>query len=517
MRNFEKKIINDDKSLKKNKEILPDKQNDDLFEDKKDQKFFRKKTRRDFLKMSGLFVAGGAVAGIENTLKVFSKNKKEKGLEAKQRDFLLNEKLKILMEKERLKLKESAIFFDKKFEITEPILEGEAREEQAKIEEFEIKNIEDIFLEQFLENGKINLDLGVSKRIRQYWKKQYSKGGLQHKGLLDALDRMSYWYNEITEAFEKASEETGVNIPKKFIYLAIPESHAKIRARSHASAVGYYQLIANTARSDEAGSLIVNDDFDERLDVPENARGAATYLATLYNQLKGTFIEEEERWKLVLARYNGNFVKSFKRGIDREPILIRYNLYLAYREKRINAFLQDKLKNNSLSYNIKAGDTLEKISLKFGKSVSEIKENNNLTSDKIFIGEEIKIPVTRDNIETQFKNALSIIHASMENLNYPEKFFAIFEVIKEGGLLLEKEDDKVDMIRTRGRDSLSLLGYAKKHRVSIKYLQDVNPHILNINTNITADIYFNIPQVVYDMASKQNKIIATERKIRMPD
>jgi len=48
-----------------------------------------------------------------------------------------------------------------------------------------------------------------------------------------------------------------------------------------------------------------------------------------------------------------------------------------------------KLKN----YNVKAGDSLEKISKKYDSSVQELKEINGLNDDMIVIGQELKIPV----------------------------------------------------------------------------------------------------------------------------
>lgn len=49
-------------------------------------------------------------------------------------------------------------------------------------------------------------------------------------------------------------------------------------------------------------------------------------------------------------------------------------------------------KPNAASYRVKAGDTLEKIARAHGTSVDALKKHNQLTSNKIVVGQEIKIP-----------------------------------------------------------------------------------------------------------------------------
>jgi LysM repeat protein len=48
-------------------------------------------------------------------------------------------------------------------------------------------------------------------------------------------------------------------------------------------------------------------------------------------------------------------------------------------------------KNNPITYRVKKGDTLSKISKIYHVSVSTIKKNNNLRSDIIQIGQVLKI------------------------------------------------------------------------------------------------------------------------------
>lgn len=46
-------------------------------------------------------------------------------------------------------------------------------------------------------------------------------------------------------------------------------------------------------------------------------------------------------------------------------------------------------KSVAKTYRVESGDSLEKIASKFGKTVAEIKESNNLSNDKIFKGQEL--------------------------------------------------------------------------------------------------------------------------------
>jgi len=56
------------------------------------------------------------------------------------------------------------------------------------------------------------------------------------------------------------------------------------------------------------------------------------------------------------------------------------------------AFQGGEVEKKSASYRVKAGDTLEKIANAHKTSVKKIKELNNLASDRIILGQELKIP-----------------------------------------------------------------------------------------------------------------------------
>lgn len=85
---------------------------------------------------------------------------------------------------------------------------------------------------------------------------------------------------------------TAQHVPGELVWLAEVESSFNSQARSPAGAVGLYQLMPSTARSE---GLQVSPN-DERLDPTKNARAAAALLHSLH--------EKFPDWRLTLAAYN---------------------------------------------------------------------------------------------------------------------------------------------------------------------------------------------------------------------
>ncbi|MFD1141500.1 lytic transglycosylase domain-containing protein [Larkinella insperata] len=83
-------------------------------------------------------------------------------------------------------------------------------------------------------------------------------------------------------------------IPDDFKYLAVVESGLQADAVSHKGAVGYWQLMPETAT--ELG-LKLSDKVDERKDLLKSTDAACRYLRILYRNLGS--------WTMVAAAYNG--------------------------------------------------------------------------------------------------------------------------------------------------------------------------------------------------------------------
>ncbi|NDC42937.1 MAG: hypothetical protein EBZ77_15530 [Chitinophagia bacterium] len=85
----------------------------------------------------------------------------------------------------------------------------------------------------------------------------------------------------------------GRKMPRELKYLAVIESALNNNARSHAGAVGPWQLMESTAKM---LGLNVSRTVDERKDLAKSTDAASRYLDLLYNDLND--------WLLVIAAYN---------------------------------------------------------------------------------------------------------------------------------------------------------------------------------------------------------------------
>ncbi len=370
--------------------------------------------------------------------------------------------------------------------------EGESELKIEKGEKADFEVVEDILIEQFEKTGEIVLNRETKAEIRRYWRKQYEKGGRQHRGLLQALERMKYWFFDIKQEFKKVARETGVNIPEKLIYLAIPESHCKIEAKSSACAGGFYQLTKLAACDRSLGKcLLVDKNIDERFDPVQNGRRAAELLANWYKQIKTPYISEEGAWILVLTRYNGGYFNKFLKYVGADKELINYDNYLRFREGRLNDFLQKTFDRGYFETRVRKGDTLWKLARRFRKSVADIKRINGLKTDVVKKGDLIKIPVKKEKRDLRFLFK-TYLKSSMENLNYPEKFLAILEVMEKEGLFLSERKIGRRIRRISG-GGLSLRKHSQRLRIPLSQLRELNKHILDPKKPIPKNVEINIP------------------------
>ena len=86
--------------------------------------------------------------------------------------------------------------------------------------------------------------------------------------------------------------------------------------------------------------------------------------------------------------YNHDVEEVYNRVESNTPIIIRH----VFENGKNKPFEDGSDKQRTLTYTVKSGDSLWKISQKFNVSVDSIKQANNLTNDKIFPGQKLVIP-----------------------------------------------------------------------------------------------------------------------------
>ncbi len=286
--------------------------------------------------------------------------------------------------------------------------------EQLKIKEDNIQVVRNTVEEQLLTGDKVELDVATKKAIYEKWLKSYSEkpgncpkedewSGENHLGLLETLEKMKPWIADMKKEFVK------IGLAGDFAYLAIPESHFKIYDVSGAYAKGPFQFTKGTAKN---YGLLIEDGIDERLDPIMSARACAEHLRYSYKEFNND-------WRLALADYNGGYTNKYAKFRSKKEDR-NYEDYLTWREGRINEFM----KKDFFEYKVESGQNLTVISKKWKMSVSALKKVNDLKSNAINAGQILKIPAI-------VSRKINFLENSLENLNYPEKFYAILDVIEK--------------------------------------------------------------------------------------
>lgn len=388
--------------------------------------------------------------------------------------------------------------FGKEEAKSEKVLER-ATQSQIEIAEDDARIIGKTVEAQLEEGKKVVLNLETKRALQAKWKKSYSKkpknclesdkeSGKNYLGLLETMEKMQPWISEMKIEFKK------VGLPEEFVYLTIPESHFSLKAFSHAKAKGPYQFKAETAR---ALGLIIDDKIDERCDPIKSAQACAKYLKENYERLNND-------WGLALARYNGGYPKRYRLSRENREDL-NYEDYLQWREDQINNFLLEK---NS-KYRAKLGENLTVIAKTYKVSIEDIKKENNLKNNDIRAGQVLKIP-------KNLKSQISELQASLENLNYPEKFYAILDVIKEEQLAKRFPAKPLQYsFKEVPKDEIANLSYiVEKGDALLLIVRRFRKELKNKNSK------FNLPVfALLNLIRKQNKIkkdkIVPKQKIKL--
>lgn len=352
------------------------------------------------------------------------------------------------------------------------------------LEQARIKEMDDMIAGRTLEKqietkGRITLNGATRQSIYSDWRKEYVPGGYNYRyGIVDGLKRMEPWKENIRMIFR----EHGV--PEKFMYLAFAESNFIFKAVSGKEAVGPYQILAHIARK---YGLIVSENYDERLDPLKSADLCTRYLKDSYQRYGND-------WDLSILSYNGGFTGD-------------YLEHVKHREK------SEPLKITGLDI-VNQGDTLENLAKKHGTSVTllmranpKIKKPNDLQADsyiKISHKRNISLGDFKSWLEGQANKEIDAAKKSgknpkyelkqySENINYPEKFYAIYDIMEENGLLSkEKSPKSFEILEIKKGASLEYISKLKGFKLS--ELQALNPAVINSKGTLPRGTQIRLPK-----------------------
>ena len=144
------------------------------------------------------------------------------------------------------------------------------------------------------------------------------------------IKRANRYFPEIIPILKNAG------VPEDIVYLACVESSLNPRAYSPAKAAGLWQFLASTAK--EYG-LELNDEIDERYNLPKATAAAAKYLKKSYARYGD--------WASAMAAYNGGQTR-IANALDKQGQNTSLDLYLAeettrypYRIMAIKAIMEN--------------------------------------------------------------------------------------------------------------------------------------------------------------------------------
>jgi membrane-bound lytic murein transglycosylase D len=454
-------------------------------------------SRRQFLRL-GLTAATGAVITHQAVKQSFIK--KAINFFRKSPEILANRRDEILSDEEMFQEEDIA-----EKAIIEPTVE------QEKIEEQDARSLGEIL---DYKKDKIDLNNGTYKAVEAYWKERYGKGGKLRQDFEYAYKNIGEWEGELKKIFN----DNGV--PEKYIYLAIPESHWKLRARSRVGAAGPYQFIPRTAKNHKLKTGLYKGEhknIDERMDPLKSAEACARELKYLYSKCND--------WELALSGYNGGFFWKFRKDVVKrrnkgEDVKFNYEGFMEFLENKINNKKKEIEKMKNYSYRVRKGDYVAKIAKRFGISASELIENNKLNAKgDIRIGQKLSISV--DNADKKKIYQKSIAGYS-ENLNYPAKFNAVISLIEDGAGVKQNNEFKFKTITIKNKPGIThkltkgetFYSLHKRYGVSVASIEKANPGKNPNRVGVgTAIVIPNKTKVVtlFDIA-KQNKKSMTRLK-----
>ncbi|MCD4761626.1 transglycosylase SLT domain-containing protein, partial [bacterium] len=285
--------------------------------------------------------------------------------------------------------KEAEVVMEKE-EIEEAKLEEKAEHEQQEISRDNVRSIKELL--DFNKPGPIKITEKHIEQLKDSWKEKYKTDHRYKNSLEYAYYEMGAWKDDLQKEFRDVF--VGTEVPKevvdKLMYLAIPESHWKFRAKSNKGAQGPYQFVTETAHSYGLKTGRYKGEhwnIDERRDPIKSAHACARLLKDLYKATGDM--------NMALSGYNGGFIWHYLKDIiknnksakkESEKKEVSYGGFLKYLEGKVN-FERDRVKKlKDFPHKIgtkwrkgkKVPETLSDIAGKYMLSVSGLQLYNGI-------------------------------------------------------------------------------------------------------------------------------------------
>ncbi len=261
------------------------------------------------------------------------------------------------------------------------------------------------------------------------------------------LKRSRRYFPEIEEQLSKAG------MPDDLKYLAIVESALRPHVGSSKGAIGFWQLLPETARR---YGLIVDDRIDQRRAIVPSTRAALAYLQSLYERLQS--------WTLAVAGYNMGEEGLVAEMLEQDT-RDYYQLYLP-------------LETQQFVLRIVTAKMILSNPQQYGFSLEKSDYYPPLPSDRITLDifDEVPLSLVAKAAETQFKVIKDLnpelrghyLSAGNYVLNLPEgasdKFLERFRVLTEN----HSKNLRSRLYIVKPGDNLSDI--AKQHNVPVAAL-----------------------------------------------
>jgi hypothetical protein len=272
-----------------------------------------------------------------------------------------------------------------------------------------------------LERRPVKIGKEALDGVEEFWYRQYKS---ENPSLVRSLERAYVKMQPYVPELKRIFAEVGV--PQDYLYLAIPESHWNLEAKSHAAAVGPYQFTKATAAK---FGLKVEGGIDERTDPLKSARACAKYLKNLYDRTGD--------WNVALSGYNGGFIWKYLRPDMQKVFGKGYGGFLKYLEWNVNTVKDYIPKASVWRHFAKKGKTAEGVAKFYGVGLADIRTAKKIaprkTGGKVehVFGEDQRVSIAMQSAENKRKVYKTIIRGVSENLNYPPKFNAVLRIIRD--------------------------------------------------------------------------------------